>query len=119
MAGGGIALLTIADVVGTEDIFGRTMTDVNDITIASGTYPANGYTLDPTKLGQLNRFKTITEVYFSPKTVATLGIVWFYDIVNKSMRGYQNGPTVFVPGALVELTGTVGPFQLRCRFFGL
>jgi hypothetical protein len=116
MAGGGITLLTFLHGPGqVEDFFGRTPTDVWDVTIASGTYPANGYTLDPANLGQLNRFKVITEVYFSPKTTATLGVLWEYDIANKSMRGYQQGAGA---GALTELTGTVGPFQLRCRFYG-
>lgn len=116
MAGGGVSLLTFTHGPGqVEDFFGRTPTDVWDITIASGTYPANGYTLDPANLGQLNRFKTITEVYVSYKTTASLGITWEYDIVNKSLRGYQ---TAAAAGALAELSGTVGPFQLRCRFLG-
>lgn len=116
MAGGGVTLLTFTHGPGqVEGFLDQALTDVWDITIANGTYPTNGYTMDPANLGQLNRFKNITEIYVGYKTTASLGVTWQYDIVNKSLRGYQNAAGV---GALAELSGTVGPFQLRCRFIG-
>ncbi len=116
MAGGGLLLVTWEHVYPqAEDIWGRTLTDLWDMNIASGTYPANGYSLDPAKWGQLNRFKTITDVYFSSSEVVSLPISWDYDAVNLSVRGYQQGAAA---GPFTELTGTVGPFELRCRFFG-
>jgi hypothetical protein len=116
VAGGGVNLMTFTHGPGqVEDIWGRTLTDVWDVAIISGTYPTNGYTLDPALLGQLNRFKAVTEAYFSSKTASTLAIYWDYDVTNKSFRGFQDGAGA---GALTELTGTVGPFSLRIRVLG-
>lgn len=116
MAGGGLLLVTWEHTYPqAEDIWGRTITDLWDMMIASGTYPANGYSLDPANWGQLNRFKIITDAYFSAAETTGLPIYWDYDVTNKSVRGYQQGAGA---GPLTELTGAVGPFELRCRFYG-
>jgi hypothetical protein len=116
VAGGGLSLMTWEhSFPQAEDVWGRTPTDLWDVAIASGAYPTNGYSLDPANWGQLNRFKTITDVYFSGVDAPNLAINWTYDSTNKSMRGYQQGGGA---GPMTELSGTVGPFELRCRFFG-
>lgn len=103
MAGGGATLLTLALVANSEDIWGKTLTSVWDITIASGAYPTNGYTLDPVNLGQLSRFKSISDAYFGARGAGALGYLYLYDPINKSVRLYTAGGTIAVP--TVTVTG--------------